>query len=323
LLLATLWLAEALHTEMEYKEKFSEFVKKYRKTYSDNNEREMRFRIFKQNVDLIENHNARRTSFRMGINHFADMTNEEYRATYLRFRPDTHQTSPGAIGKDSVSLPKTVDWRDKNAVTFIKDQGDCGSCWSFSTTGAVEGAWAIATKNLVSLSEQNIIDCTWNPPYNNTGCNGGDMRTALQYIINNHGIDTEDSYPYADYYGGDQENCEWNPKNSGANISSLVFIAQGNETDLAVQTVLGPVSVAIDASQDSFQYYEGGIYYEPACHNDMDDLDHGVLVVGYGDGYWLVKNSWGPSWGMEGYIMMARDSDNMCGIATYATRPVV
>jgi len=262
----------------------------------------------------------------MGITKFSDLTNQEYRDTYLTFRATRKSNSVASRPKETsfvTALPDEVDWRDKNAVTFVKDQGQCGSCWAFSTTGGVEGAWAIAKNNLTCLSEQNLIDCTWDPPYNNTGCDGGDMRTSMEYIITNKGIDTEDSYGYNDYNGGDREDCTFQKNAIGATISGTVDIIEGNETDLAVQTVLGPISIAIDASQDSFQNYDGGIYDEPACQNNITDLDHGVLVVGYGDGYWIVKNSWGPDWGMEGYILMSRDDDNQCGIATYATRPVV
>jgi len=172
---------------------------------------------------------------------------------------------------------------------------------------------------------KNLLDCTWNLPYNNTGCDGGDMRTALQYVIDNKGIDTESSYPYVDWNGGDQENCTYSKSSIGATIKAVLDVVSGNETDLAYAVITCPVSVAIDASQDSFADYEGGIYYEPNCESDINDLDHGVLVVGYGsdgsDDYWIVKNSWGPVWGMEGYILMSRNQDNNCGIATYATVP--
>jgi len=149
------------------------------------------------------------------------------------------------------------------------------------------------------------------------------MRTALQYIIDIGGIQSEDDYPYEDWNGGDREDCVYDAKKSQAKVRAMVNVSQGNETDLAWAIVKGPVSVAIDASQSSFQFYSGGIYFEPFCKNDLDELDHGVLAVGFGDGYYQVKNSWGTGWGWMGYIMMSRDSDNNCGIATYATYPVV
>jgi len=297
---------------------FFNFVKKYGRQYSSEVETAERYAIFKQNYQRIVQHNRNpHKTFTMGVNKFADMTSEEYKQ-YLGFRPDL-SIPRNEQGHVHSSIPDEVDWRDKNAVTGVKDQGQCGSCWSFSATGAVEGTHAIATGNLVSLSEQNIIDCSWNAPYNNTGCDGGDPRTALQYVINNKGLDTEDSYEYVDYNGGDQEDCTYSAANSAASISGMVDVISGNETDLAYAAVKCTVSVAIDASQDSFQFYQGGIYYEPMCSSDLNDLDHAVLVVGYGDGYWLVKNSWGEDWGDDGYILMSRDEDNNCGIATYAT----
>jgi len=312
-------------TEKEYKTEFRKFSYQYKKKYSNKEESEQRFQIFKNKLDKIDAHNAQKKKFTMGINKFSDLTPLEFKEMYLGFKPKNAVSRPTQAEPRFGSLPDSVDWRDKNAVSEVKDQGQCGSCWSFSTTGTIEGFHAISTGNLVSLSEQNVIDCSWGAPYNNTGCDGGDMRTALQYVINNKGIDTEDSYEYADYNGGDQEPCQYNPANLGAVIKSVVDVIQGNETDLAFAVVQCPVSVAIDASQQSFQDYDGGIYYEPACQSDLDDLDHGVLVVGYGsdggDDYWIVKNSWGEDWGMEGYILMARNDDNQCGIATYATYP--
>jgi len=204
-------------------------------------------------------------------------------------------------------------------VSYVKDQGECGSCWAFSTTGAIEGTWEIAKEKMTELSEQNVIDCSWNFPYNNLGCDGGDMRSALQYVIDNKGINSEDDYQYNDYYGGDREDCTYNKNKIAAMVSTMVNVTSGNETALMYAILQAPVSIAIDASQSSFQFYEGGIYYEPFCKSDLDSLDHGVLAVGYGDGYFLVKNSWGPTWGWEGYIYMTRGQKNNCGIATYAT----
>jgi len=324
-LLMLLWsFSFCLESEI-YRKEFASFCSKYEKVYTPE-EQSIRFQVFKDNLDFIYAHNNKspKPSFTVNVNQFADLTVEEFSSIYLRTRATvkkTHTTSSIQVN----GLPNNVDWRDKHAVTFVKDQGQCGSCYSFSTTGAVEGAWAIAKGKLKSLSEQNILDCTWKPPYNNTGCDGGDPRESMQYIIDNKGIDTEDSYPYEDYNGGDQDPCTYNPKNSVATISSMLFVIQGNETDLAVASTIGTVSVAIDASHSSFQFYQGGVYSEPMCSSNLADLDHAVLVVGYDtDGeYWNVKNSWGPGWGFEGYIWMSKDNDNNCGIATYATLPKV
>jgi len=219
------------------------------------------------------------------------------------------------------NIPTTWDWRTKGAVTPIKNQGQCGSCWSFSATGSTEGAWFLKRGDLVSLSEQNLIDCS--TAQGNEGCNGGLMDEAFQYIISNHGIDTEASYPYT-ATGPNQ--CEYNPVHIGAMLSSYRDVRSGSEVDLLQAVFQTPTSVAIDASHMSFQFYNGGVYNEPACSSTQ--LDHGVLAIGFGmyqgdTAYWLVKNSWGPNWGMNGYIMMSRNKNNQCGIATAASYPIV
>jgi len=236
-------------------------------------------------------------------------------------RPLIHITDPEHVYQyePTQALPTSVDWRTKGIVTPVKDQGQCGSCWSFSTTGSVEGAWAM-NHTLVSLSEQNLMDCS--RAYGNMGCNGGMMDNAFKYIINNHGIDTEASYPYQAYTS---YNCKYSTANKGASITSYKDVTSGSEAALQNAVAYRPVSVAIDASHSSFQLYTSGVYYEPACSSTS--LDHGVLTVGYGTGtsgdYWIVKNSWGTGWGMQGYIYMSRNKNNNCGIATAASFPVV
>jgi cathepsin L len=210
----------------------------------------------------------------------------------------------------------SVDWRQKGAVTPVKDQADCGSCWSFATTGAVEGFWKISGHTLVSLSEQNLIDCSTS--LGNQGCQGGDLSYALQYIINNKGIDSEASYPYT---ATGPNTCEYDSTHKAAVIKAFKNIPQGDETALAAALVTGPCSVAIDAS--NLQSYSGGIYAPEDCSST--NLDHGVLAVGFSNAgtgsYYIVKNSWGSSWGEDGFFRMAKDDNNMCGIATAAYIP--
>lgn len=260
------------------------------------------------------------------MNHYGDLLPHEFSGLMNGYRMDLKQSSGlrGAhyITPANVELPKNVDWRTGGAVTPVKNQGQCGSCWSFSTTGALEGQHFRKTGKLVSLSEQNLIDCSTS--YGNHGCNGGLMDFAFAYIKDNGGIDTEESYPYE----GEDDTCRYNKRNRGATDIGFVDVPQGDEDALkgAIATI-GPVAVAIDASQSSFQFYSEGVYSEPNC--SPMNLDHGVLAVGYGtdentgEDYWLVKNSWGEEWGDQGYIRMARNKDNMCGIASSASYPQV
>jgi len=309
-------------SQQEYESAFEQWVQEHGKIY-DEHEVLYRFRIFQQNSDFVDQFNSEQHSYTVGLNQFADLTNTEFLERYTGFRrPLIHVVDPEHVYEydQSQALPASVDWRNKGAVTGVKDQGQCGSCWSFSTTGSVEGAWAL-NYSLVSLSEQNLMDCSRS--YGNYGCNGGLMDSAFKYIIANKGIDTEASYPYEE---STSYNCRYKAANKGASITSYKDVSKGSESSLQNAVAYrGPVSVAIDASQTSFQLYKGGYYYEPKCSSTS--LDHGVLTVGYGTGtsgdYWIVKNSWGTSWGDKGYIYMARNKNNNCGIATQASFPIV
>lgn len=307
----------------------------HNKKYASDIEERFRMKIFMENSHVVAKHNKLfaqgLVSFKLKVNKYSDMLHHEFVKVFNGYNRST-VNPPRTVGygpKDegvrfiapaNVELPTQVDWRDKGAVTPVKDQGQCGSCWSFSATGSLEGQHYRATGQLVSLSEQNLVDCS--EKFGNNGCNGGLMDNAFRYIKANGGIDTEASYPYK----AEDEKCHYKTKNRGATDKGFVDIESENESALqaAVATV-GPVSIAIDASHQSFQLYGGGVYYEPEC--SADALDHGVLVVGYGTengvDYWLVKNSWGPSWGDEGYIKMARNKKNNCGVATQASYPLV
>ncbi|CAF2744524.1 CTSL [Lepeophtheirus salmonis] len=195
---------------------------------------------------------------------------------------------------NSAPVPSYVNWTKNGAVTAVKDQKDCGSCWAFSTTGSVEGQYFIKNKKLLSFSEQQLVDCS--SDFGNKGCNGG-----LMDIIAHKGIATEKKYPYI----GDEEKYQ---------------------LKLAVAQI-GPISVAIDEASPEFIFYERGVYYNNDCSST--ELNHGVLAVGYGTDkrsgldYWLVKNLWSASWGDHRYIKMARNHKNLCGIATLASYPVI
>ena len=255
------------------------------------------------------------------MNKFGDLESHEFAQMFNGYKMQPHSNSTKVFVADSnLKANATVDWRTKGAVTGVKNQGQCGSCWAFSATGSLEGQHFLKKGQLVSLSEQNLVDCSGK--YGNDGCGGGLMDNAFRYIKANSGIDTEKSYPYRAH----NEKCRFKANDVGATCTGYVDVKHKDEDALkqAVQTI-GPISVAIDAGHQSFQLYKHGVYYEREC--SQTKLDHGVLAVGFGteDGkdYWLVKNSWGKDWGMEGYIMMSRDRDNNCGIATQASYPTV
>lgn len=296
------------------------FKQQFEKNYFSEFEHDARKSIFAENLMKIHQHNMEESlglhTFTLGVNEYADLSSEEFAKFYNGLVGKPSDLTVETIVADSV--PDTVDWREKGYVTPVKNQKQCGSCWAFSATGSMEGQHFRKTGKLVSLSEQNLVDCV----KADGGCGGGLPEHAFEYVIKNHGIDTESSYPYK----ARNEQCEYKPSDSGATFSKWVAVKSKSEDELkkAVATV-GPVSVGIDASHFTFQLYKRGVYHSMFCSQTR--LDHGVLVAGYGndDGkdFWLVKNSWGSSYGMGGYIQMSRNRNNNCGIATMANYPVV
>lgn len=329
-------LSETLGLKTEFAEHlFNKFKKTHDKQYLTGTEHSLRFSIFKKNLDTIEKHNSEYSlgmhTYRLGINHFADMSPEEFRSKYLGTRLSYRQNTTKSLTTFQslpswMNVPQDIDWRKHGIVTPVKNQEQCGSCWAFSTTGSLEGAHARASGNLVSLSEQQLVDCS--SQYGNNGCNGGLMDNAFEYIFKNGGLDTEASYPYF----ADEEKCHFKKRNVGSTCSGFVDVKQGNEGALkeALATV-GPVSIAIDVTEDKFMLYRDGVFFDEECSNEPDQLNHGVLIVGYGTDtvngksadYWIVKNSWSTKWGEDGYIRMARNNENMCGVATSASYPLV
>jgi len=305
------------------------FKRVHEKQYNSIEEEANRRAIFEANVAKIQTHNLEADmgihTYTLGLNRFADMTHQEFKKQMngLKMSVEVDKTDFDRhtfLAPANFQLPDKVDWRPKGYVTPVKDQGQCGSCWAFSATGSLEGQHFASTKSLVSLSEQNLVDCSGK--FGNMGCDGGLMDSAFQYIKANKGIDTEDSYPYEAMDG----KCRYKKTTIGATCTGFTDIKSQNETDLQTAIAnIGPISVAIDASQDSFQFYKSGVYNEPDCSST--ELDHGVLAVGYDatakSQYYIVKNSWGTSWGQKGYIWMTRNKKNQCGIATMASYPLV
>jgi len=290
------------------------------KTYRTETEEAQRRAIWRNNLEIVKTHNAGKHSYTLAMNQYGDLTVTEFKYLFMGFMQGNSTRGSTFLRASNVKLPATVDWRTKGYVTPVKNQKQCGSCWAFSTTGSLEGQHFKKTGKLVSLSEQNLVDCS--TAYGNHGCQGGLMDNAFRYIKANGGIDTEESYPYE----AENRRCRFKKENVGATDTGFVDVQRGSEEDLqhAVATI-GPISVAIDAGHSSFQLYHQGVYDESQCSSVS--LDHGVLAVGYGthqgQDYWLVKNSWGAGWGMEGYIMMSRNRNNQCGIATQASYPLV
>ncbi|KAI5077948.1 hypothetical protein GOP47_0007772 [Adiantum capillus-veneris] len=333
--------ADSFPSPEELSSLFLAWLDKNPRPYADDTssrsfEKLRRFAVFTDNFRHIFEHNkgSGGGSYWLGLNSFADLTHEEFKAAYLwsssslsgrrsRRHHDRTDEDGGDDGgrKDEDNIPAAIDWRERGAVTNVKNQGQCGSCWAFSTVVAVEGIHQISRGELVPLSEQQLVDCNTD----NKGCNGGSMPIAFDFLVNNGGLDTEEHYPYRAAQG----DC---PAPSSlqnmVSIDGYMEVPANDEQALLRAVARQPVSVGIDASHRDFQFYAGGVY-DGRCNSE---LDHGVAIVGFGSDsetgadYWIVKNSWGPDWGDQGYVNIRRgtsDPEGKCGINTFASYPTI
>lgn len=308
----------AFQINEEEEEHFRLFKLKYAKEYISEEVHSLRFQVFRTNLAYIRLHNSQPRSFSLGLTKFADLSNEEFTEMYT----SQSQRGKGERRENRLKaedLPEEVNWVAKGAVTPIQNQGFCGSCWAFASTGAVESAYFLKTGQLTPLSQQELLDCS--KQFGTSGCDGGEMVDAYSYISARGGLETATAYPYEEK----DRKCRLNDSQKLGAISGFESVEKGSEAQLKIAVAKQPVSVGVQANEKVWQMYESGVM-DSDCGQH---LNHAVLVVGYGRehdmDYWLVKNTWGDDWGIEGYVKILRDDSStnggLCGIALDASYP--
>ncbi|GAB0088410.1 uncharacterized protein DMENIID0001_028150 [Sergentomyia squamirostris] len=320
ILLLSLLSIEILNGQIQswsdYKKAFN---RTYRRPFRENRSRD----AFKTNLHLIEKHNVafqrNETSFRMALNLLADLSREEYLVRFVRLTPNKQpegemQERVASFGAFP-DIPESLDWRKKGFETPPDNQKSCGSCYAFSIVHSIEGQIFKRTSKLISLSEQQIVDCS--TEMGNYGCAGGSLRNTLKYLTKCGGLMRQLDYPYT----AEEGRCRFMAPLAVVNVTNWSILPQGNEMALAVAVAtVGPVAVSINASPRSFQLYGDGIYDDSECSSRS--VNHAMLVVGYTPEYWIIKNWWGERWGEDGYMRLQRHR-NLCGVANYAAYAVV
>ncbi len=310
--------------------RFNEWVQRFEMKFNNDFHRQRVFSNWLENDKHIDTVNGMNLSYTLGHNHFSGFNMDEFRE-YVGLVPiGLSDNNNHIIDTHKVEVASSVNWVEKGGVTDVKDQGQCGSCWSFSTTGALEGAYYVKYNKLVSFSEQQLVDCdNFKHGGKDHGCNGGLMDNAFNWIETNNGLCSEDSYPYVSGTTKTAGDCQTTCDNlEDSKINKFIDVKKSDDTAMMTALTQQPVSIAIEADQKDFQLYQSGVF-TGTCGTG---LDHGVLAVGYGsdsgEEYYLVKNSWSSSWGDNGYIKLGKgvqynNGDGQCGLLLQASYPEV